>query len=264
MALPPIDGSSTAAATPAAFPSDSEGLAAEQLLPLWPWLLAALALGAGAALLLWRNRSRHAYAGGAPFDAFVAPEPAPAPQPAPVPPQAAREPPSGVVSTRLRPWVELTFRPLRCIVEDASVTIEFEVDVYNSGSIPARAVLVEASLFNAGPAQDQAIGAFFANPAGHGDRISAIPPLKHVSVRTKVVAPRDTVQLFEVGGRQVCIPLIAFNSLYRWGSSEGQTSVSYLLGRDTKGEKMAPFRMDLGPRVFRGVAARLLPLGIKQ
>ena len=75
-------------------------------------------------------------------------------------------------------------------------------------------------------------------------------------LRSQVVAPRDNVQVLEIGERQVCIPLIAFNALYRWSAGEGQTSAAYLLGRDTKGEKMAPFRLDLGPRVFRAVGAR--------
>jgi hypothetical protein len=152
---------------------------------------------------------------------------------------------------------------LRCIVEDHQVTIEFEIGLHNAGSGPAREVLVEASMFNAGPEQDQAIGAFFANPAGLGDRISVIQPLKNVNVRTKVVVPRENVQLFEIGGRQVFVPLIAFNALYRWSGGEGQTSDSYLLGRDTKGEKMAPFRLDLGPRIFRGVGARPLPASVR-
>ena len=49
----------------------------------------------------------------------------------------------------------------------------------------------------------------------------------------------------------------------QWSAGEGQTSVAYLVGRDTKGEKMAPFRLDLGPRIFRGVGARLLPVGVR-
>jgi hypothetical protein len=78
-----------------------------------------------------------------------------------------------------------------------------------------------------------------------------------------VTAPRENMQLFEIGGRQVFIPLIAFNALYSWSNSSGQTSASYLLARDTKGEKMAPFRVDLGPRIFRGVGARLLPTAVR-
>ncbi|HZC38572.1 MAG TPA: hypothetical protein VE221_07845, partial [Sphingomicrobium sp.] len=150
------------------------------------------------------------------------------------------------------------------IVEDSRVTFEFELDLFNSGNAPAREVLVEASVFNAGPTQEQDIGGFFARRAGDGDRIAAIPPLQRMTLRSKVVAPRENVQVFEIAGRQVFVPLIAFNALYRRGASEGQTSVSYLLGRDTKGEKMAPFRLDLGPRVFRGLGARLLPAGVRQ
>jgi hypothetical protein len=58
--------------------------------------------------------------------------------------------------------------------------------------------------------------------------------------------------------------MLALNALYKWSSgSEGQTSASYLLGRDTQGEKLAPFRLDLGPRLFRAVGARLLPSGLR-
>jgi hypothetical protein len=124
-------------------------------------------------------------------------------------------------------------------------------------------VLVEASIFNAGPTQDQDIGAFFARPVGEGDRIDVIPPLQRMTLRTQVVAQSEKLQVLDVGGRHVFVPLIAFNTLYRWNSSEGQTSISYLLGRDTKGEKLAPFRLDLGPRVFRNVGARQLPAEVR-
>jgi hypothetical protein len=164
----------------------------------------------------------------------------------------------------LRPWIDFGFRPLRCVLEDHQATVEFELELFNSGSAPARAVLVEASLFNAGPKQDEEIGAFFANPVGEGERIVSIAPLKRMILRPRVVLPREHIQIFEVGGRRVFVPLIAFNALYRWSGGEGQSSISYLIGRDTKGEKLAPFRMDLGPRVFRGLASRLLPLGVRK
>jgi hypothetical protein len=224
-------------------------------------------LGAAGALLFFRNRGREAFAGGPQVDAFVAPPPAAAPRPAPSAGPAPKPPTPaslGIVSTRLRPWVEIGFHPLRCVVDEEKVTVDFELELFNSGSAPARAVLAEASLFTAGPAQDQQIGSFFANPVGEGERIVAIAPLQRVTVRTQVFARREQVQLYEVAGRQVFVPVVAFNALYKWAGGDGQTSVSYLLGRDTKGEKMSPFRVDLGPRIFRGVAARILPTGIRQ
>ena len=273
VALPKLDNASKAgsgtSATTAAFPPAPETagtLAAEHRFSILPWLLAAIAVVAGGAFLFWRNRGRTAFAGGPQVDAFV-PPPAPA-VPAPrrtsAPPPAAPAPSTtGIVSTRLRPWIELGFQPLRCILEDGQVTVEFELELFNSGSAPARAVLAEATLLNAGANQDRDIDAFFANPVGEGDRIVAIPPLKRVKIKTKVVAPREAVQAYELGGKQVFVPVIAFNALYQWSGGEGHTAASYMLGRDTEGEKLAPFRLDLGPRIFRGVASRLLPTGLR-
>ena len=271
-ALPTLDpasgtGSSSAPASTAA--SDfAPAPGTERNFPIVPWLLAALLLAAGGAFLFWRNQRREVFAGGPQVDAFVAPEPVPAPAPRPMPappPTAPKAPPApiGIVSTRLRPWIDIGFHPMRCVLEDERVTVEFELELFNSGSGPARAVLVEATLFNAGPAQDQQIDGFFAKPVGEGERIAVIPPLKRVGIRTQVSAPRTQLQAYELGGREVFVPIIAFNSLYNWGGGEGQTSVSYLLGKDTKGEKLAPFRLDLGPRIFRGLAAHLLPSAVR-
>ena len=260
--LPPIDEAPVSSTSSATLAPPADELGSEHRLLLWPWLLAALALGAGGAFLFWRSRSREAFADGSRFDAFVAPDAEPTP---PRPTAAPKAPPSlppGVVSTRLRPSIELLFEPGRCIVEDDRVTIEFELGLQNSGNAPARAVLVEATLLNAGPYQDQEVGAFYAAPVGVGERIPLIPPLKTVMVKTKVVAPRANVRLVEIAGRNVFVPLIAFNALYGWATGEGQTSASYLLGRDTKGDKLAPFRLDLGPRIVRSVGARALPIAV--
>jgi hypothetical protein len=171
---------------------------------------------------------------------------------------------AGIVSTRLRPWLEIGFSPIGCLVEDHQVTIEFEIELLNSGSAPARGVLVEASLFNASNSQDQELETFFANPLAEGDRMAGIQPLKRVRITTKVVTKREHVQVYEVRGRKVFVPIIAFNALYGWRGGEGQTSASYLLGIDTKREKMAPFRVDLGPRLFSSLAARQLPTGVRR
>ena len=295
VSLPPLGGPQVASrqtysqASSPDFTSEAEApanLAPQRSFPVIPWLLAALALGAGLAFLFFRNRARHAYAGGPQMDLFAAPEPAPRPAPAPSPPpratpapaptlppkpapttapapEATAPKPVGIVSTRLRPWVELGFKPTRCVLDEENVTFEFELELFNSGSAAAREVLLEATVFNAGPAQESEIAAFFSSPVGQGDRIAAIAPLKRVSVTPRVTVPRSGVQLFEVAGRQVFVPLIGFNVLYCWGGGEGQTSNSFLLGRDTKGEKLAPFRIDLGPRVFRGLGARPLPQGVR-
>ncbi|MEO7634795.1 MAG: hypothetical protein ABIS38_03990 [Sphingomicrobium sp.] len=276
--LPPIDGRMTdSGPTTADFPVTEA--APNRPFSAWPWLLAAIALALGG-LFLWRSRARHAFAGytdSPQVDAFVAPaprapEPCPphprpsppralAPRPDPTPPvRPAAAPASlGIVSTRLRPRLDITFTPLRCSVDGDQVVVEFELELINSGSAPARGVLIEASLFNAGQGQDQAIGAFFANPVGEGERIAAIAPLKRFPIHSRVVAPRANVQLFNIEGREVFVPLIAFNALYAWSGGDAQSSSAYLVGRDTGNAKLAPFRADLGARQFTGLGARPLP-----
>lgn len=264
---PPLPIATAAPAAPppaptfAADPAPSGTLAPQHKFPLLPWLLAALALGAGGAFLFFRNRSREAFAGGPEVDAFVAPAPAQPPAAAPGPAAPAS---AGIVSTRLRPWIEIGFTPLRCVLDSEKVTVDFEVELFNSGSAPARGVLVEASLFNAGPDQDQQIGAFFAKPDSGGDRIEIMPPMKRMTLRTKVSVPTDQMQAYDLAGRPALLPVIAFNALYSRSGGDGQTSASYLLGRDTKSDKMGPFHLDLGARIFRGVGARLLPQGIRR
>ena len=171
--------------------------------------------------------------------------------------------PSGVVSTNLRPWLEIEFTPGRCVVEEDKATIQFDVTVFNSGSAPARDVLIEASMFNAGPTQDNEIGAFFAHPVAKGDRIPAIAPLKRVAMKSAVSLTLDEMRQFEVAGKRIFVPLIGFNALYRWSGGDGQTSASYLVGRDTQSEKLAPLRLDLGPRIFRGLGARQHNIGVR-
>jgi hypothetical protein len=87
--------------------------------------------------------------------------------------------------------------------------------------------------------------------------------MQRIALRTAVGLPLDQIRQFEGQGRRFFVPLIAFNVLYVWGNNEGQTSVSYLVGRSGEAEKMAPFRLDLGPRIFRGLGAREHELRIR-
>jgi hypothetical protein len=227
---------------------------------MWPWLAAAL-LGLGACVYaLHRRRSRAALAGVAELESFIPPEPVapahPRLPPAAVPRETSTPGAAGIVSTRLRPSMELEIAPHRCVVDDQRATIEFAITATNNGTAPARDVRIEVAMINAGPTQDQEIGRFFEQPAGIGEPIEAIPPMRSMEFSSSVSMPLDQVRAFEVAGRRLFVPLLAFNALFRWSGGDGQTSLSYLVGREGEGEKMAPFRLDLGPRIFRNLGAR--------
>ena len=271
---------------PATFPQPTSAVSSpvedtgSDSFPLWPWIAALLAaIGAGA----WyfrRQRSGYAFAGAggdaSAFDLSPAPAPpraAPIPKPQPAPrapvPDAAPAPKPatalvGIVSTRLRPWLEIEFSPVAAIVDDEKGAIQFEVTLFNSGSAPAREVHVEGALFNASPDQDQVLGQFFAQPGGQGgDRIT-VPPLQRMSFRSVVSLPREQLRLFEVEGRTLFVPLVGFNAVYSFSNGQGQTSTSFIVGRNSNGEKMAPFRIDQGAKTFRGLGAREHTLRVRK
>lgn len=267
-------------------------LASGHNFPILPWILAALFIAAGLLVLLRRRRHQQAFASAAGFDMFAAGEAEPAPEPAPpsrrtapaqlppapfakpAPAAAAPQPMSvpdrpetrsrtGIVSSRLRPAVEISAQPLRCLIEDERVVIEFELELYNAGTAPARSVLAEASLFNAGVHQEQELAAFFSNPVGAGERLEAIPPMKRMTFTNQVVAPRAAIQEYLLGGRKAFVPVLAFNTLYLWSGGKAQTSAAFLVGRETHGDKLAPLGLERIPRTYGSLAAHLLPTGLR-
>jgi hypothetical protein len=266
----------------------SASIVAGESLP-WPWIAALLALIGGGGFIAWSLRGRRqryadpgrvAFAGLAPEvvpDAKpfpparprpdpVPPRSQPAPQPDPIPPQPAPKSADAglIVSTRLKPQLNVEFNPDRVVVTDQEVLLQFEIVIANVGSAPARDVLVEGRLFTAHIGQDQDIAAFFRNPTAEGDRMASIAPLGRISLKSVARLPIDQVNKFEASGRKMFVPLVGFNILYRFGSGDGHASASFLVGRGNEGdEKLAPFRIDLGPRIFRGLASRAHSIGLQ-
>lgn len=254
----------------------AEGVPPRSAVPYLPWLVGAFALGMGALVLLWRRRSREEFAGDAGVDMFSQPQVPPAPVPAarptglrpdvpahgPVPvPSKPRS--GGIVSSRLRPNLEIAVQPLRCLVEGDRVVLEFELELFNTGTAPARAVQAEAGLLNAGGTNEQELAAFYSRPVGSGEQIDAIGPMKRMAFTSQVIAPRASLPDYEVGGRKAIVPVLAFNALYQWSGGQAQTSAAFLVGQETRSEKLAPFVSEGPSREFRGLGAHLLPASVR-
>jgi len=269
-------------------PSDSNGLLS------WPWIAALLVLIGGGGFLAWnrRDRSRRhgdpgrmAFAGLAPDAAEPGIAPPIRPRADPVPSRGAAAPrsdpvpragtarpslspkPAGdgtIVATKLKPQLNVEFVPDRVVITEQEVMLMFEIVIANVGSAPARDVLVEGHLFTAHIGQDREIATFFQNPAASDDRMTMIAPLGRVSLKSVARLPLDEVHQFEAGGRKLFVPLIGFNILYRFGGTEGQASASFLVGRgNEEDEKLAPFRIDQGPKIFRGLSSRPHSIGMQ-
>jgi hypothetical protein len=233
----------------------------EDGLPILPWLIAILLFGGGAAYFIHRQRSALAVAGSAGVSEFLAPNPSPGqsePKPSPAPAPRHGPKPVGIITTSLRPALELQFIPGRLILGEDAATIEFDLIVGNSGSGPARDVTIQAVMVNAGADQDQLLSDFFKQPPAVRQPIAAIMPLSRLPLRSSVVMPRAQLREFSAGDRQVFVLVLAFKAHYRWSGGDVQLAKSFLIGRDSAGGKLAPFRVDQGARVFGDLAAREL------
>lgn len=185
----------------------------------------------------------------------------PAVQPAPGPAV-----PAGLVSTSLRPWIDLELTPIQANLTDEHAAILFEVALFNSGSAPARDVAVEACLINVGQDQEKLLGDFFANRATSRDTIPLIAPFARVPLRSVVRLPRAAVREYQVQGRKLFMPMVGINARYRWSSGEGQSATGFLVGKD-QGDptaKLAPLRVDQGARGWKKLGVRPYERGIRR
>ena len=249
----------------------------------WPWLAAFLAVALGAGFLWWRRQQRGGARYGADHDAVGAmvatPDAAPVPlprtmptsshpaprAPTPVPPLPRVAPvPDGIFASRLKPELAFELEPIRAEADAAEgAALTFDLIVINRGSAPARDVLIEAQLINAGPQVDAAVGRFFNQPGGAGERLAMIAPMSRVSIRTRLGAAAADLAPLVVEGRKLFVPVVAINASYCWSGGELKESSSFLVGRgETEGGKMAPFRLDRGARSWSGLAARLHSSGL--
>jgi hypothetical protein len=265
-------------------------------------LLAGLAVAAGLAFLFWKRSQpsqQQVPAMAAPaLMPRAVPEPKPAPAPPPVRAPATLPPPSntinarmpapaaapsdtinarapvaaaptpetsgGIVSRALKPQLAFEFTPLRAELNEAGIALlSFELVVTNNGSAPARDVLVETTMINAGAKQDEEIANFFRNPVGRGDRIPVIAPMAKMTFRTRVPLTPERLNPIEIEGRKLLVPIVAINALYAWSGGDAQRSASFLVGRGgADGGKMGPFSLDRGARAWDGLNSRQHSAGL--
>lgn len=273
-ALPPEDAAAATPAPPVAEPAPAASQVAEaapakaQGVPSWLyWLLPA---AAGLALLGWllkRRRSPNLVVEEQVDESEMAEQPdigaepilvAAAEDEAEVAPAAA---PISATDVETQPRLEVIFKPAAASATDAQAAVEFTLTVVNNGDAPARRVRIEARMFAMGTGHDAALAEFAAGPMERPVAVAAvIEPGVQAVLRNQVTLPREHVHPIQVQNRSLFVPLVAFNLLYEYGDEQvGQNMMSFVVGRETRppAAKMAPFRLDQGPRIYREVGHRV-------
>jgi hypothetical protein len=172
--------------------------------------------------------------------------------------------PGLIVSTGLRPWIDVELTPDRALLDDQGAAIAFDVTLFNSGSAPARDVIIEARLLNAGAQQDEELSAFFTTESRVGDPIPQIAPFARIPLRSAVRLSRESIREYEYEGRKLFMPMVAISVRYRWSSGEGQSAAGFLVGQGGAEEKrLAPLRLDRGSRSWAGLGVRRYEKGLR-
>jgi hypothetical protein len=262
---PPVEVESAPAPAPALQADPAARRPAEEGSSwLFPILAGLALLGGAVAVLRYRKRRAEEEEYEAHVPAEPEPEPAPVPTPQPVPasapPAAAPVPASDVPGIIMRPWLELIFKPARATATEGGASVQYEAVIRNTGNAPARNVRLAARMFNSGQDIQNEVSGFFAMGVDAPDGAPlTILPRTEVALSSVVNMAREEMREIKVQGRSLFVPTVAFNLLYEWGRDKvGQTCSAHVVGRepDPPAEKMAPFRLDLGPRVYRSVGQR--------
>ena len=229
------------------------------------WLLGVpVLLALGAFLFLRRRRGLAGQEaagsrglGGALFDgaAPIPDEPAAAPA---APAAVAVAEPLPAEEPAPRAWLEIDIVPERAAATENETVVNYELVLRNAGAATARNIRIDARMFNASAEPD--IADFFGGPihAHSGSPHVTIPAGEELRLTSAIGMPKAEVRAIEIQGRTIFVPVVAINVAYDWEGGGGRSSRSWLVGREaaTPSAKMGPFRLDLGPRIYRQVGRR--------
>jgi hypothetical protein len=199
--------------------------------------------------------------------------PAPAAKPqlkpaAPVPTPAA--PPAAATAATDRPWLDLSLEVRNARLSLMGATIGYSLTLHNRGSHAADDILIRTLIANADTRQQAMLQQFFAGAAGMPahSAVSIAPGESHCVTGELRLLP-DQIAPVQMGDRALLIPLVAFDAQYRWANDAsaaptgtGRTGRAYIVGQEKTppADRLAPFRMDQGPRQFRSPGSRATAL----
>lgn len=154
-----------------------------------------------------------------------------------------------------RARLEIELRLKRAGTNLLSAAVEYEIVIGNAGDVAATGAYLGIHLLTAGPAQDDWIRGWFAQPI---EKPVAppfdLPPGATAALDGMAMMPKEAVAVMKVEGKALFVPVVAINLLYEWDGGTGQTAASWVVGID-RGEdvRMAPFRLDGPPRMHSDV-----------
>lgn len=247
-APPPVQPFPTATASSApAMATEEQGGS------MWPWLAGLLLLGGGA-LALWLRRRI------GPLGPVVAPEierPRVPPEPAAMPPpEAAPEPaePTPLPAEAAHP-LHIAIEPRKLSVTMMNAALGYRLSLTNAGEEPLEDIAVSADLIGAHaslPREEQ-----LANPQtelAERHRLVSIAPGETGEVAGELRLPLNLVRPIQQGSAALFVPLARFR--ISAGGTEPRCFTLVVGQPSPRADAILPVRLDLGPRIYDGLAGR--------
>lgn len=250
------------------------------------WIAIAAAAFVGALALFLRRRkstpiadeeieSTAAYTGHQPgplsepdTSETEAPKPLPIPAPAPqhaeeaLSAMAAKPTPAKPARKTKRPELELSFIPEKATLSLAKLTIKGQIRIINGGNAEAKSMSMRAAIISANAQQDEQISAFHSVPDMHSDEIGAATIGERIAMDIDLIIPISELSHYPMGNMQLFAPIVVVHIDYTWGGGASVkkdiAKISCIIGRESTPPKpkMAPLRLDLGPRSFTPLGQR--------
>ena len=221
-----------------------------------PWIIGGLIVAAIAGLLLWFRRKpavKRLTSNPAPVKATIPPERAPAPV------EAAPKPTGVTQPDRPKAAIAITFHPLGARNTLIGASVGYRIILRNEGKVAAKNVAVSSMISNADARQEQGLAGFFAEPVyAPTHAVERIEPGSSVEFSGELRLAREAIVPIQLKDRALLIPLVAFSAHYGWEGGNGYSAAAFIVGEesDPPRERMAPFRVDQGPRQYRSVGSR--------
>jgi hypothetical protein len=169
-------------------------------------------------------------------------------------------PPAPAKPVRARAGLSLAFHPVSARNTLVAVTIGYRLVLHNDGETAVEDISVAAIIANAQSGQEQALAAFFAAaPEAPLHRIDRIEAGADRVLTGELRLDHEAIAPIQIDERSLLIPVIAFSAHYGWAQDgRGYSGAAFILGQesDPPRERMAPFRLDQGPRLYRSVGSR--------
>lgn len=144
------------------------------------------------------------------------------------------------------------------------VTIAYGLLLHNRGARPAQDLLVRGIIGNGGANQQALLDGFFIGETGLPLHAAvALAPGETLRLEGELRLAPDQIVPVPMGDRSLLIPIAAFDTSYQYSDSEaeddkGRTARAFIIGQEQEPptERLAPLRLDQGPRHYRRPAAR--------